>query len=453
MVLLLAFSIEDQVEKYGAYVGIAAFFGLAVLSLLYFAQAREVKRLREWAGRAPERAREVEERAIAQAEAARRTPEPVAQPVSKGLPVAAATAAGGRSGTVGPAVPVGGAATAVAERPDEGEEPEEEPTVYGPVTEDGRKPVLAIEPEEDEDEEAPDEPDADEEPRGETDEDDAVEDEDEEAPAAAATNGAPPPGAQPPAIPRPSTAAGVAGATSAQGGAPPSAAGGAPVGEDAPAAPGDAAPAGGTPRPAAAPLRQTTPSASPRRPVTMPPRRPGPPPPPVQAEGGHRGRTLAIAGGVAAVVVALAVLAATQLLGGDEEQPPPNQAATPTPAATDDGGGSSGGGGNSGGGSSSSTSRGDTTVAVFNGTTVNGLAASTADKLQSSGYKRGTTGDYTDQARAASTIFYAKDARRQARDIGRELNISELRAMDAETQALAGENADIAIVVGSDKAP
>ncbi len=50
-----AFSMEDQVEKYGAYVGIAAFFGLAVLSLLYFSQARELKRLREWAGRAPER--------------------------------------------------------------------------------------------------------------------------------------------------------------------------------------------------------------------------------------------------------------------------------------------------------------------------------------------------------------------------------------------------------------
>ncbi|HVG75058.1 MAG TPA: hypothetical protein VM824_06725, partial [Thermoleophilaceae bacterium] len=52
-----AFSLQAQVEKYGAYVGIAAFFGLAILSLLYFAQAREVKRLREWAGRAPERAR------------------------------------------------------------------------------------------------------------------------------------------------------------------------------------------------------------------------------------------------------------------------------------------------------------------------------------------------------------------------------------------------------------
>ena len=61
--VLLALSLQDQVEKYGSYVGIAAFFGLAILSLLYFAQAREVKRLREWAGRAPERAREVEEAA------------------------------------------------------------------------------------------------------------------------------------------------------------------------------------------------------------------------------------------------------------------------------------------------------------------------------------------------------------------------------------------------------
>ena len=59
--VLIAFSLQDQVEKYGAYVGIAAFFGLAILSLLYFAQAREVKRLREWAGRAPERAAELEQ--------------------------------------------------------------------------------------------------------------------------------------------------------------------------------------------------------------------------------------------------------------------------------------------------------------------------------------------------------------------------------------------------------
>src|SRR5262245_45059410 len=93
MVWPLALSLADQVEKYGAYAGIAAFLGLAVLSLLYFAQAREVKRLREWAGRAPERARAVEERAIAQAEAARRTPRPAPRPIPQ--PVGAAAPAGG----------------------------------------------------------------------------------------------------------------------------------------------------------------------------------------------------------------------------------------------------------------------------------------------------------------------------------------------------------------------
>src|SRR5215210_7995880 len=74
--VLLALSFQGQVEKYGVYVGIAAFFGLAVLSLLYFSQARELKRLREWAGRAPERARELEQRVVAQAAAnvARRPP-------------------------------------------------------------------------------------------------------------------------------------------------------------------------------------------------------------------------------------------------------------------------------------------------------------------------------------------------------------------------------------------
>ena len=86
--VLFAFSVEDQVEKYGAYVGIAAFFGLAILSLLYFAQAREVKRLREWAGRAPERAAELEQ---AVAEHAR------GGPPRAGTPVAAAAAGRARS--------------------------------------------------------------------------------------------------------------------------------------------------------------------------------------------------------------------------------------------------------------------------------------------------------------------------------------------------------------------
>ena len=46
---------KSLIQDVGAYAGLAAFIGLAVLSLLYFAQARDVRRLREWAGSAPER--------------------------------------------------------------------------------------------------------------------------------------------------------------------------------------------------------------------------------------------------------------------------------------------------------------------------------------------------------------------------------------------------------------
>jgi hypothetical protein len=45
----------DLIQEIGAFAGLGAFLGLAILTLLYFSQARDVRRLREWAGRAPER--------------------------------------------------------------------------------------------------------------------------------------------------------------------------------------------------------------------------------------------------------------------------------------------------------------------------------------------------------------------------------------------------------------
>ena len=110
-----AFSMEDQVEKYGAYVGIAAFFGLAVLSLLYFSQARELKRLREWAGRAPERAQELEQRVVAQAAAsvAARRPAQAGQ-AAAGQATGTGTLAPPRKLAEMPAQTAAGAATATA---------------------------------------------------------------------------------------------------------------------------------------------------------------------------------------------------------------------------------------------------------------------------------------------------------------------------------------------------
>lgn len=114
----------EIIEQIGAYAGFAAVLGLAVLSALYFSQARDVKRLREWAGRAPER--EPAERAALQeraaaaaaaAEAAQQRPQPAAQqqPAQQqaGQQQAEKQQAGQQGGKPAPASPAA-AATATA---------------------------------------------------------------------------------------------------------------------------------------------------------------------------------------------------------------------------------------------------------------------------------------------------------------------------------------------------
>ena len=59
----------DLIEDIGPILGIVAFLGFAILALLIVLQAREVRRLREWAGRAPERAVEAEDATQAATEA------------------------------------------------------------------------------------------------------------------------------------------------------------------------------------------------------------------------------------------------------------------------------------------------------------------------------------------------------------------------------------------------
>jgi LytR cell envelope-related transcriptional attenuator len=57
------------IDRIGPYLGVVSFLALTVLVVLLFLQAREVRRLREWAGRAPERALEAAEATGAAAEA------------------------------------------------------------------------------------------------------------------------------------------------------------------------------------------------------------------------------------------------------------------------------------------------------------------------------------------------------------------------------------------------
>lgn len=62
-----------MIEQIGAFAGLAAFLGLAVLALLSFTHSRDIRRLREWAGSAPER--DAERKEATSATAAQRAEE------------------------------------------------------------------------------------------------------------------------------------------------------------------------------------------------------------------------------------------------------------------------------------------------------------------------------------------------------------------------------------------
>jgi hypothetical protein len=110
MPLHLAFSAGHFVDKAGNIGGFAAIVGLAVLVLLYFSQARELKRLREWAAEAPERAAELEQRLMASVR--RGAPQPASARAGVARP---ATPAGASSRpAAAPFAPVGVGAPALA---------------------------------------------------------------------------------------------------------------------------------------------------------------------------------------------------------------------------------------------------------------------------------------------------------------------------------------------------
>src|SRR5258708_18867294 len=97
-VSLLAFSVSSTFTKIGAIVAFVALLGIAVLSLLVFSQAREIRRLREWAGRAPERAADLEQRVSAEAAARAQQPAAAVQavrPVPRSTPLNARPATAG----------------------------------------------------------------------------------------------------------------------------------------------------------------------------------------------------------------------------------------------------------------------------------------------------------------------------------------------------------------------
>jgi FlaA1/EpsC-like NDP-sugar epimerase len=416
LVSVFAVTLGDQFEKYGAYVGVAAFFGLAILIVLAFAQARELKRVREWAEATAQRGQELEARVLARVEEARAARAESASAGPAGAPPAAGAVAAGASAPprvvrtpVHPAAAAIPAATAAASAA--AATAIAAPPSAAPASRNGVVAPPATSPP----------------ASGDAEPSEAAEPPTTTVPALNGAVAAPP--AEPP---RPESEPTV----TAPAAAP------VPVPAQRP----------GHPQPAA-PAAPAAPSRPPRRPAAAayaaPPAARRPAAEPGSSRGsGRSGILTALLGlGAVAAVAGLAFLG-VQLLGSDDPAAPPrpNQVAEPGTAATTttDGGARP----------SVTETRQGTTVAVLNGTTSPGLAQSTSERLVGAGYAEdGKTATGPDQTVAASTVYYARGQQRQARDAAKVLGISKIETMDADDRALAGENAELLVIVGADKTP
>jgi hypothetical protein len=413
-----ALHLSDRIKDYGSYAGFACVLGLAVLSLLYFAQAREVKRLREWAGRAPERDAELQARVTAEAQ--QRAATPAAVPAAAAAaPAAAAATPAGQAAAAKPATPAAQPAA---------------PAAGGPAPAKPGQPQPAATPGQ---------------------------------PQPAATPGRP--SAQPPApkpgVPAPATAAAAAAGAAAaspattkpeapkdgdgDGAAPPAGAGGGP-GSPTPATPSGAngavdQPTQITPAPAAAASAAPKPAPKPGQPLRPPAS------PPVAADEHEHSplrATLMIVGGVLGVIAVVLVLVFTVFSGGGDKKTP--NTIGNAPATTP---GSSSQGGTSTGSKAAPVARGDVEVAVLNGTTVPGLAREVGTKLQNAGFKLGTVTNAPDQARSATVVAYQPGHVNEARVVARLIHVGTdaVKQIDQSTAVVAGQGAFVVVTVGADQ--
>jgi hypothetical protein len=95
---------------------------------------------------------------------------------------------------------------------------------------------------------------------------------------------------------------------------------------------------------------------------------------------------------------------------------------------------------------------GDVTVAVLNGTSVNGLAGNVGSDLESAGFKLGAVTSTTPGA-AKTTVLYADGQKSAAEKVARKLGVddAQVKPLDRESRQLAGE-ADVVVIAGEDRA-
>jgi hypothetical protein len=432
--LPFAFSVHHFISSVGADAGFASIIGLAILVLLYFAQARETATLRDHAYEAANRIQQLEARLAQQARGVAPTQQARAQAAgdgpgqapgqasaaqpAPGLPAVApapSTAAGaGESapaiaaapvapaGVAAPAlsaatrlIPTAAPAAAMALAPQRSAqnselEPEAQPVAGSTTTAEPARRASESAP-------TPREP------------------EPEPAPAQREPERV--------AGPPPATVAGAANGSDREGVAP------RPVSAPVPTA---------TPPPRVQPRPGT--AGAPRRPVQPPPRSR----PPQDGSSGGLPRVwlgvLAVLG-VAAIIVLLLLITS----GGGSSPSSSTTASTNSPSPRRSG--------------KTAVNPSSVTVAVLNGTATNGLARRVAGKLSGVGYKQGTVATASDQTRTATIIAYLPGFRRDALAVATSLKTgaASVQPIDQSTQAVAcpppaGCSANVVVTVGSDLA-
>jgi hypothetical protein len=93
------------------------------------------------------------------------------------------------------------------------------------------------------------------------------------------------------------------------------------------------------------------------------------------------------------------------------------------------------------------------TVAVLNGTTVPGLAATIMDRAEEAGFRAGTVANFLpNQQLGESVVQYTPGHERDAAAVSRRLQIAQREAVNPSSQELAGD-ATVVVLVGADLAP
>jgi hypothetical protein len=411
--------LKDILLNLGAIAGFAGIIGLAVLAMLYFSQARDVRRLREWAGREPERAGEIELRAQQIASQA------IAQAYeSMALRQSEASAAAGIAQDAGvdiasaPLVAADASASEDAGEPVEHHDPQETQAhdvvahEFGEeTTTDGEESPAEAESAEANDAEAVEE---------------HADEEAEHAPYEVAA------------------ASAAAGESISQ-----------------PAPPEDGTPESDAPDEADQNLIQPSTPAAARAAVPLPPlppldtseftavRTPATPPIPdyylstgatgsghfeaIDPPAEHRSRVPFAVAGVLVAVFAV-ILIGTQLIGGDDDttgtakKAPSSSQETQNTADRDP-----------------RINRAAVTVAVLNGTDTAGIAATAASGLNKAGFSDTTTGNLNDGTNhPETTVYYAPGSKQEAQEVATELAVKDVKPA---TEDVLGKGGSVPVVV------